>query len=307
MRIARVLHVSSPLPIVALERDGALYGVAELDRIFATKYAPDVLADAADFHTRVIALSCAGLAELDDRLLSGDRPTDARLPPHSFLWLAPCATERAAYIQMAPPEDEPAYWIGNARGLLGHDSGVPFPFREDEPDFELSVAAILRDDLRRATHHEAQRAILGYTILNGWTARSEERRRRSAGFGVTRAVDFAPQLGPVLVTADEIGDTRALRAQARIGSDVLRCSPIGAWRFDLAESIAYASDHIELRAGDIIGASRVSGGSAEDHGRALSYGSTVELTIERIGKLVGRPMRGPEPVEWRGPQGALST
>lgn len=299
MRIARVLHVSSPLPIVALERDGALYNVAELDRAFDTRYSPERLADADDFHTRVIALSCAGLAELDDKLLAGARPTDARLPPDSFLWLAPCATERAAYIQLGPPTAEPNYRIGSARGLLGHGANVPFPAREEEPDFELSVAAVLRDDLRRAPHREAQRAILGYAILNGWTARAEEHRARSDGTSMSRAKDFAAQLGPVLVTPDELGDLALLRTQARTGGDVLRGAPAFAGPFTLAESIAFMSDSIELRAGDVIGAPCVSGGSAAQHGRKLSYGSSVELAVERMGKLAGRPVRGPEPVAWR--------
>lgn len=299
MRVARVLHASSPLPIVALERDGALYSVASLDRAFATSYAPNRFADSGDFHARVIALACAGLAELDDRLLAGDRPTEARLPPQSFLWLAPCATERAALVHMAPSDDEPAYFLGHARALLGHEASSPFPPDEERPDFELCVAAVLRDDLRRATSTEARRAILGYAILNGWTARDEEERARGVGWGVASARDFAPQLGPLLVTADEIGDVGALRTQARVGADVLRCSSVGSWRFDIAESIAYVSNHIELNAGDVISAPPVAGGSAASQGRALAYGTSVELTVERLGKLAGRPVRGPEPVAWR--------
>ena len=40
MKIARILHESCPFPVVALERDGALYDVAELDARFATPRAP---------------------------------------------------------------------------------------------------------------------------------------------------------------------------------------------------------------------------------------------------------------------------
>lgn len=299
MRIARVLHSSSPIPIVALERDGALYSVAALESAFKSDRTWTHLADAADFHSRVIALACAGLAELDDRLLSGDRPTSARLAPGSFLWLAPCAAPRAAFIHTSTLGGEPSYEIGNGRGLLGHDVAVPFPPREAEPDFELCVAAVLRDDLRRATAHEARRAILGYTICGAWIARAEERRARSLGGSATRARDFAPQLGPLLVTADEVLDVGSLRVQARVDADVLRCSRVGSLPFNPAELIAFVSDHIELCAGDVVTSSPIEGGSCASHGRALSYGSVVELTVERIGRLVGRPVRGPEPAEWR--------
>src|SRR5262249_11803399 len=100
MRIARVLHNSSAAPLVALERDGALYSVAELDRIFETRFAPDRFPSASDFHARVVALTCAGLEELDLALKQGRRPTEARLAPGEFLWLAPCASDRAAYVEL---------------------------------------------------------------------------------------------------------------------------------------------------------------------------------------------------------------
>jgi 2-keto-4-pentenoate hydratase/2-oxohepta-3-ene-1,7-dioic acid hydratase in catechol pathway len=313
MRLARVLHTSALQPIIALERDGSLYDVAELERLFGTKHAPVDIAERSDFHARAIALSCTGLAELDDRLLAGDRPTEARLYPGSFVWLAPCETDRAMYVQLSDhgPSSEPGgapsdprYWIGNARGLLGHDASIAFPAREEEPDFELCIAAVLAEDLHRAGYAEAERAILGYTILSGWTARTEERRGQSSGGWVTRARDFGPQLGPVLVTKDEVGDIRPLRAQARVGNEVLRCSSVGAGTFTLAEAIAFVSDHIELRAGDVIGAPCVAGGSYASHGQRLAYDRVVELTIERIGKLSGRPVRGPEPLQWRSSEAA---
>lgn len=305
MRIARVLHTSALRPIVALERDNALYDVAELERIFDAPRAPVEIAEPWDFHTRVVALSCTGLAELDDRLLAGDRPTEARLYPGSFVWLAPCAADRAMYVQLddhaAAAPSEPRYWIGNARGFLGQDASVPFPDQEEEPDFELSIAALLAEDLYRASHAEAERAILGYTILNGWTARQEERRCRDAALGVTRARDFGPQLGPVLVTRDELGDIRPLRALARVAGEVARCGPLDAGTFTLAESIAFVSDHIELHAGDVVGAPCVAGGNSAAQGRRLAYDTNVELTIERIGKLSGRPRRGPPSGAWRSP------
>src|SRR5262245_56994118 len=136
MRIARVLHAEAAIPTVALECDGALYDVAELDRHFDTRYSPERFRGASDFHTRVVALTCAGLAELDDALRSGRRPRAARLLPGTFTWMPPCATDRAAYIQLGPyrtdgagagdagagkaaaQRGEPLYWFGNARGMV---------------------------------------------------------------------------------------------------------------------------------------------------------------------------------------------
>src|SRR4051812_14152558 len=184
MRIARVLHESSPFPLVALERDGALYDAGELDRILDTPYAPDRLPGAADFHTRVVALEGAGLQDLDEALRAGRRPTEARLLPGTFLWLPPCDTERALHVQLAPldaPGEELSYRLGCARAMLGHGASVPFRAREGRPDFALGIAAVLGEDLCDARVDEAERAILGYTILNGWSGLDQEARCPGTG------------------------------------------------------------------------------------------------------------------------------
>ncbi len=300
MRIAHVFQLATSTPIVALERDGDLYDVAELERHFGTKFAD--IPGVSDFHTRVVALRSAGLHALDDRLLSGDRPSCAQLHAGTFLWLPPCAVDRAAYVQLGPCShgaERPWYRFGNGRGLLGQAAVVPFPALEDEPDYELNLAALLCEDLRRATPDEAERAIAGYAVLNDWTARGMEARALSRGLPPSEAKDFATQLGPVLVTPDELGPVEVLRAQVRVDAETRMCSRIGEWTFSLEESIACISEQVELRAGDVIGAGRVVGGSAAEAGQHVSYGSSVELMIERIGRLSGKPVRGPEPSAWR--------
>jgi 2-keto-4-pentenoate hydratase/2-oxohepta-3-ene-1,7-dioic acid hydratase in catechol pathway len=198
-----------------------------------------------------------------------------------------------------PDAERPSYRFGNGRALLGHGAVIPFPPSEEEPDYELNLAVLLFEDVRRATPDDAERAIAGYAVLNDWTARSAEMHARAEGLPPSQAKDFATQLGPVLVSPEELGDVATLRAQVCVDAEVRPCSRVGEWTFSLAESIAYVSDQVELRAGDIIGAGRVTGGSAASAGQRLAYGSNVELMIERLGKLAGKPVRGPEPVPWR--------
>ncbi len=292
MKIARVLHHSQPHPIVTIERDGALYDVGELDRCFETPFRPDLVVGATDFFSRVISLRCAGLAALDERLRVGDRPTEARLLPKTFIRLPPCDTDRALYVQQIPQDDAsyPRYRIGNARGMLGHDAVVPLPAGEEHPDIGPGIAAILAEDLFRATESEARQAILGYSILNDWTARDIDEH-----LGAGPAHDFATQLGPVLVTSDEIEDLSCLRAQVRINGQVLLDTRADPGPFGVAEVIAFVSQYVELRAGDVIGVPC----SRRDGAAPIAYGASVELLIERLGKLVGRPARGPAGAAWR--------
>jgi 2-keto-4-pentenoate hydratase/2-oxohepta-3-ene-1,7-dioic acid hydratase in catechol pathway len=310
MRIACVLHDASPepdgtalSPTLALERDGALYGVSALARAFGPRYA--ALAEAADFHPTVVALGGATLCELDERLKAGERPSSARLLPGSFSWLPPCDIERAALIECAPgaadstpPREEPSYRFGSARTLLGHEATVPFPAGETEPDVACKIAVVLADDLWRATAAEAERSLLGYTLLLGWTARAAYQRLAARGESTAPATSFAAQLGPVLVTPDEAGAACALRMQLRVEGVPSALCAAGAWAFSPAESIAWISQHTPLRAGDVIGLDLVRGGAA-DAGVSLPYGARVELAVERLGRLSGRPLPGPPPRAWR--------
>ena len=54
------------------------------------------------------------------------------------------------------------------------------------------------------------------------------------------------------------------------------------------------SHSVELRAGDVISAGCVPGGSAAAHGRTVAWDARVELSVERLGTLAGVPVRGPE-------------
>lgn len=286
MRIARVLAAdpeeAAPFVRLALERDGAIYDVAELDRIFDTPYAPDRLPRADDFHARVVTLGGAGLPELDARLRAGDRPTEARLFPDAFSWLPPCDTERALLAHVTAGA-APSFRLGNARSLAGHGARIAFPSDETRPDFEPAIAAFLAEDLEGATAEEAEAAIFGYAILDVWRGLDERDRDPSASPRVPS------QLGPVLVTADEVGDIQRLRAERRVDGVPCGPGPIGAWARSAAASIAWLSRWTKLRAGDVVS---VHDPSIDALSRApVPWESRVDVLVERLGKLSGSPSR----------------
>jgi 2-keto-4-pentenoate hydratase/2-oxohepta-3-ene-1,7-dioic acid hydratase in catechol pathway len=294
MRLARVLLSSSPVPSLALERDGSLYDAGELERRLAARFTGESVPGAEDFFVRVFALGGAGLDELDDRLCAGERPTEARLFPGDFLWLPPCSPERALWVQMqsAPPASpldlRPRYTIGNARALLGHQASVPFPASEARPDVEVAVAALIGEELRAVTAEEAERAIVGYAILLGWVARAEELLS-----GPTRARDFAATLGPVLVTKEEAGSIDEARVRMRVGGETLDLQRPGASGLDLAEAIAFVSQHVVLSPGDVVSGVPIAGASEAAALLGLDFDATLEVAIERLGKVEARPVRGP--------------
>jgi hypothetical protein len=291
MRIARIIHESSPFPVIALERDGALYDVAELDLRFATARTRELLGGASDFFSRLIALGGVGLDELDQRLAAGDRPTEARLAPGSFLWLPPCDPDRAMLAHVTHDRaGDLSVRLGSARSILGHEAAIPLPHGETRPAIELGIAAILGDDLHRATVSSARRAILGAAIVNDWAARDLEDR----GLGALHCRDFATQLGPALVTIDALLGAPILRAQIRASGAIVAEGALPDPLHALAEAVACASQLAPLHAGDIV--TLATPLAPLD---PVAYGAPIELLIERLGKLAGTAVRGPALADWR--------
>lgn len=300
MRIASVLHDASIdkdgaplLATVAIERDGALYGVAALAEALGSTCASHdagargrryaMVSDDSDFQHAVISLRGESFRELDERVRAGERPSSARLLPGTFTWLPPCATERASLFlpsgeDARGPSRGPSFRLGFARALLGHEATVPVLSDEGHVAIACAVAAVLGDDLFRATEREAHDAIFGYTLLLAYED------------------GLAAQLGPSLVTRDECGPVASLRAQVRLDGQALSVCEVGDRPFSAAETIAWISHHVPLRAGDVIGAARI---DASDLRHRVAFGTRVELAVERLGKLAGKPTQGPPMRPWR--------
>jgi hypothetical protein len=196
----------------------------------------------------VIAARCAGLDDLEARLLSGRRPSHARLLPGEYLPLPPCDTERCSYVQLG---DGLRWELRDARALVGH--AQPAPLAADAPTVRGGLALVLADDLWRATAREAARAILGYTAVLDWGG--------------------AAHLGPDIHTRL---DLRAL--------DPATYQP--------SEQVAFASQQLQLRAGDVIGLCPL-------WSRAAKFGERVDVWLDRALHLEGWVTEAPAPADWR--------
>jgi 2-keto-4-pentenoate hydratase/2-oxohepta-3-ene-1,7-dioic acid hydratase in catechol pathway len=293
---------------LALERDGDLYLAFELAQALGAPAVP------RDFDA-LFAGDCFGtletLAQLDRSLVAGNRPTVARVQPGTFAFEAPAprgcqlldfyafeqhvATARAKRGLGVVPDwyEVPAYYRSNPRALFGHEATIPYPTTETQCDYELEFAAVLGKNVRDVTPEEATKAILGYTLFNDCTARVGQRKVMAIGLGPNKGKDFASQLGPVLVTADEIGDVAQVELTARVNGEEWSRGKFGSAEYTFGEMIAFASQGIELAAGDVIGSGTVGGGCGLELDKFLKDGDTVELEASRVGVLRSRVGRAP--------------
>jgi hypothetical protein len=277
LQIARARVEEMAAPITALACDGAFYDLAALEE----RWGHGAWGYASDFHARIFGLRCAGIAEVDARLRSGDRPTEARLLPQEMLPLPPCDDERAAYFQLAPyahPSAEPIFELRSARSLVGDGQPVSVPTGEPrvagESTFavELGVAAIVAEELEAADAREARRAIFGYSLLIDWTGSDRWTTPRHGRLPQS-------QLGPWIATGAE--RLRGLEAVARVGGRELALGSVTGWRFSPAEALSFLSQAVPLRPGDVVGLGAIA------RLERVAFGERVTLAVRGLGALTG--------------------
>ena len=204
----------------------------------------------------------------------------------------------------------PAFYFTNPYAVVGPFDPVPVPPGCQVFDFELELAAVVGKAGRNLTPEQAREHIVGYTILNDWSARDLQAREMAVHLGPAKGKDSASTLGPYLVTADELEPHRtadgrldltmiAIVNGVEIGRDTAAHM---AWRFE--DLLAYAARGPWVRPGDVLGSGTCGSGClAELWGRRgtqdpppLRPGDVVELQIEGIGAVRNTVAHGLEPV-----------
>jgi fumarylacetoacetate (FAA) hydrolase len=184
-------------------------------------------------------------------------------------------TARALRGQAMPPEwyEQPVFYFSNPAAIFGPEDAIPYPAGSAELDYELEVAAVIG----------AGGEIGGFTIMNDWSARDLQRREMRVGLGPAKGKDFATSLGPVLVTADELGDTMV----ARVNGEERSRGRLSDMYYPWERIVEEAARNTHLRPGDILGSGTVGTGCILEHGdgRWLEPGDVVELEVEGIGVL----------------------
>ncbi|MEU9409922.1 fumarylacetoacetate hydrolase family protein [Streptomyces sp. NPDC048281] len=205
----------------------------------------------------------------------------------------------------------PTFYFTNPYAVYGPGDGIPVPPGSSVLDFELEVAAVIGGEGRDLTPEQARDHIVGYTVLNDWSARDLQSAEMQVGLGPCKGKDTATTLGPCLVTADELENHRdqdgflRLALTAEINGEVVGRDLLSNMSWTFEEMTAYASRGTVVRPGDVLGSGTCGNGGclAELWGvrgrqdpPPLHPGDTVTLTVEGIGSLSNTVVPGPEPV-----------
>jgi len=173
--------------------------------------------------------------------------------------------------------------------VIGPEEPIAIDARLTERvDWEVELAVVVGAPLRRADPAEAIAAVFGYTVANDVSARDLQFADGQWVRG--KSLDTTCPLGPVIVTADELGDPGALRLTTRVNGETVQDSSTSEMVFGVAELLSYCSHSFTLLPGDVLLTGTPWGcGEFMDPQRSLHPGDRVEVEIEGIGVL-GNPV-----------------
>ncbi|TAM67675.1 MAG: fumarylacetoacetate hydrolase family protein [Microbacteriaceae bacterium] len=190
------------------------------------------------------------------------------------------ASELALKVEKAPTIF--ALWPSS---LTGHESTITW--REDltsQVDYEAELGVIIGKPAKDVSEHQALDYVFGYTVVNDVTAR--DLQFSEAQWSRCKSFDGFTPTGPVVVTADEIGDPQDLWLTTNVDGRVLQDATTGEMVRTVAQLISYLSRTATLQPGTLISTGSPGGaGYSRTPPVFLRDRSAVTVTIEKIGSL----------------------
>jgi 2-keto-4-pentenoate hydratase/2-oxohepta-3-ene-1,7-dioic acid hydratase in catechol pathway len=197
--------------------------------------------------------------------------------------------DHAAESQAAVPA-EPLVFTKFGSSIVGPGAPITWdPHLTQAVDYEAELAVVIGRRARHVSPENALSHVFGYTCLNDVSARDLQFGDGQWVRG--KSLDSFCPMGPVIVTADEVGDPQHLRIGCRIGDETMQDATTGDMIFGVAELIARLSRSFTLEPGDIIATGTPPGvGYFREPKRLLQDGDTVTVWVDGIGELTN-PVR----------------
>jgi 2-keto-4-pentenoate hydratase/2-oxohepta-3-ene-1,7-dioic acid hydratase in catechol pathway len=201
--------------------------------------------------------------------------------------------ERAQNIKIGVTE-RPVFFTKPPTAVVGPGAPVPiFPHVSASIDYEVELAVVIGRPGRDIAPARAMEHVFGYTIVNDVTARDVQRRHGGQYFK-GKGLDGSCPMGPVIVTADELGDPARLGIRLTVNGETRQDGRTADMIFDIPTLIASLSEGLTLEPGDILATGTPSGvGYAMDPPCFLEEGDIVVCEIDGIGRLENRMTTAP--------------
>jgi acylpyruvate hydrolase len=179
----------------------------------------------------------------------------------------------------------PTLFAKFAETLMGPNDDLVLPAVSEKVDWEVELAVVVGTPVYRASAGEALAAIAGYATSNDVSMRDWQRRTLQWQAG--KMFEHSTPVGPYLVTPDEVGHAADLEIRCEVDGAVMQQARTSDLLFTPADIVAYTSQTITLRPGDLLLTGTTGGvGDARKPPVYLKPGQVLRTYVEGLGECV---------------------
>ena len=239
-----------------------------------------------------------GGAVLSDQGLAALRAIDAASLPvvAPGTRLGPCVTGTGKFICIGlnysdhaaetgatvPPE--PIIFMKATSAICGPNDPIIIPRGSVKTDWEVELAVIIGTKAKYVTEAQALVHVAGYAVTNDVSERAFQ-TERSGQWTKGKSCDNFGQIGPWLVTRDEVSDPQNLPLWLTVNGKKMQNGTTQTMVYGVAYLVSYLSQFMTLHPGDVISTGTPPGvGLGMKPPQYLKPGDVVELGIAGLGQ-----------------------
>ena len=235
------------------------------------------------------AISPEGLARLA-ALDTGSlplAPEGARLGPcvantGKFICIGLNYADHAAESGMEVPP-EPVMFMKATSAICGPNDPIIIPRGSEKTDWEVELAVIIGKRAKYVSEENALDHVAGYAVTNDVSERAFQ-IERAGQWTKGKSCDNYGQIGPWLVTRDEVADPQNLKMWLTVNGETKQDGSTRTMVYGVAYLVSYLSHFMSLHPGDVISTGTPPGvGMGQKPPRYLKPGDVVELGIDGLG------------------------
>ncbi len=182
-----------------------------------------------------------------------------------------------------PVPSEPVIFMKATSAIAGPNDPIVIPRGSKKTDWEVELAVVIGKPAKYVPEKDALDHVAGYCVTNDVSERAfqiEHEGQWTKG----KSCDSFGQIGPWLVTPDEIDDPQALKMWLTVNGETMQDGSSATMVYGVAFLVSYLSRFMTLHPGDVISTGTPPGvGLGMTPPRYLKPGDVVELGIEGLG------------------------
>jgi len=248
----------------------------------------DLSAHVADIGGAVISdAGLAKLAAIDPSDLpivdAGTRLGACVAGTGKFICIGLNYADHAAESGLAVPP-EPVIFMKATSAICGPNDPIIIPRTSEKTDWEVELAVIIGTTAKYVSQADALNHVAGYAVANDVSERAFQ-AERAGQWTKGKSCDNFGQLGPWLVTRDEVADPQNLKMWLTVNGQSMQNGSTKTMVYGVAHVVSYLSQFMTLHPGDVISTGTPPGvGLGMKPPRYLKAGEVVELGIEGLGQ-----------------------